>query len=175
MRAYAIKKGFFNKRNKVHHDATIYDEDFDRKVDFGMRETLSTKSGQVLESWLSSFMAQGIKGTLKILVYCSVDSVRVDRIVNRDNITVGEAKKHIFEREKKNTEKWGRVYKHQWQEWVVEKGRVDKTKPIWFWYPELYDVAIDTYGNSKEETLRIALTALGVKKPIDYQKLFASE
>ena len=175
MREYATNKGLFNKNNKVHHDATIYGESFDRQVDFGMRQALKTNSRQILESWLSSFMAQGIKGTLKILVYCSDDAVRVDRIVNRDNITVKKAKHHIFEREKKNVEKWKAVYQHQWQEWVVDTGTLDKSKPIWFWYPELYDLTIDTYKNSKEETLKIALASLGFQKPIDYNNIFASE
>ncbi len=175
MREYATNKGLFDKNNKVHHDASVYSEVFDRQVDFGMRETLKTKSGQILESWLSSFMAQGIKNALKILVYCSNDALRVDRIVNRDNITVQEAKKHIFEREKKNAQKWEKLYKRQWQDWVVAKGTLNKSKPVWFWYPKLYDLTIDTYYNSKEETLKIALDALGYKKPIDYEKIFASQ
>jgi len=58
---------------------------------------------------------------------------------------------------------------------VVEKGILNKSKPIWFWYPKLYDLTIDTYYNSKEETLKIALDALGYKKPIDYEKIFASQ
>ncbi|OGY17020.1 MAG: hypothetical protein A2785_01980 [Candidatus Chisholmbacteria bacterium RIFCSPHIGHO2_01_FULL_49_18] len=164
MREYAIKKGIIDGVRKLHHDATIYDEKLDRQVDFGMRQALKTKTGQIFESFLSGFMAQGIAGTLKILIYCSVDSVRVDRIVNRDNVSVREAKDHIFAREQKNANKWRKIYKREWQEWVVTEGIVDKTKPIWFWYPNLYDLTIDTYKNSKEETLKLALRALGAEK-----------
>jgi len=160
MREYAIKKGVFDGSNNLHHDATIYNEKLDRQVDFGMRQALKTKTNQIFESFLSGFMAQGIAGTLKILIYCSVDSVRVDRIVNRDNVSVGEAKDHIFTREQKNADKWRKIYQREWQEWVVTKGIVDKAKPIWFWYPNLYDLTIDTYKNSKEETLKLALQAL---------------
>ena len=164
MREYGIKKGIIDGVRKLHHDATIYDEKLDRQVDFGMRQALKTKTGQIFESFLSGFMAQGIAGTLKILIYCSVDSVRVDRIVNRDNVSVREAKDHIFAREQKNANKWRKIYKREWQEWVVTEGIVDKTKPIWFWYPNLYDLTIDTYKNSKEETLKLALRALGAEK-----------
>jgi cytidylate kinase len=175
MRQYAIKKGLFDKNNKTHHDATVYADAFDRHVDSRMRKTLKTKSGKILESWISSFMAQGIEGVLKILVFCSDDAIRVDRIVNRDNLTINQAKKHLFEREEKNLEKWRRMYKRQWQEWIVNKGLVSKKKPIWFWYPELFDLTIDTYKNSKEETLKKALYKLGYKAPIaNYEKIFAS-
>lgn len=175
MREYAIKKGLFDPNNTAHHYATVYSEKFDRKIDFGMRKTLKNKSGNILDSWLSSFMAQGVDAVLKILVYCSDDALLVDRIVNRDNLTVEEAKKHIFERQEKNVEKWRKMYKSQWKEWVVDKGIVSESKPIWFWYPQLYDLTIDTYRNSKEETLKKALDELGFKnRSINYEKLFAS-
>ena len=164
MREYGIKKGIIDGTKTLHHDATVYGEKFDRQVDFGMRQTLKTKTKQIFESFLSGFMAQGIASTLKILIVCSVDSVRVDRIVNRDNVSVREAKDHIFAREQKNAEKWRQIYKHEWREWVVTKGIVDKAKPIWFWYPNLYDLTIDTYKNSKEETLKLALRALEAEK-----------
>lgn len=176
MRSYAIKKDLFDPKNKSHHPATVYSDDFDRQVDFGMRNDLKTKNNQILDSWLSGFMAQEVEETLKILIFCSKDSIRVDRITNRDNITIREAKQHIFERERKNVQKWRRMYHREWNNWVVEKGKIPKSKPIWFWYPELYDLTIDSYKNSKEETLNITLRALGMKsKKIDYHKVFSSQ
>jgi CMP/dCMP kinase len=169
MRAWAIGKGLFNKNNKTHHDATVYNEEFDRKVDYGMRKTLKQKKHKIFDSWLSGFMAQGVGGVLKILVFCSRDEVRVDRIVNRDNITVKEAKKHIFEREAKNLGKWRRMYELEWQEWVVKKGKIDKKEPVYFWNPKLYDFVIDTYKNSKENTLKIVLKTLGFNKKIEFK------
>jgi len=165
MRAYAIKKGLFDKNNHFHHDATVYSDDFDKKVDFGMRQTLKKKKGKILDSWLSGFMAQNIKGVLKVLVYCSDDAIRVDRLVNRDNLTIDEAKKHIFAREEKNLKKWQRMYQEQWQKWVVRKGKVGAKKPIYFWYPAIYDLTIDTFKFSKEETLKKVLDKLGFKLP----------
>ena len=160
MREYAIEKGYFDPKKTVHHDATVYPDDFDRQVDYGMREKLVHDEHHVYESWLSGFLAQGTPGVLKILVYCSDDAVRVDRIANRDNISIDAAKTHIFSREEKNLEKWAKMYHKEWQEWVVEKGVVSSSEPIYFWRSELYDLAIDTFGHGKEETLEIALARI---------------
>ncbi len=170
MRAYAIKQGLFDNNSKVHHLATIYSDDFDKQVDYGMRKTLKTKRENILDSWLSGFVAQSVRGTLKILTTCDNNAVRVDRIVNRDNLTIGEAKKHIFEREEKNTTKWRRMYKQEWQKWVIEKKVLSPSKPVWYWYPELYDLTIDTYKYSKEQTLKLALNALGFKGKVSTTK-----
>ena len=86
MRAYAIEKGLFNPAQTTHHSAAVYNDDFDRQVDYGIREKVSTQSKWIIESWLSGFMAQNVPGTLKVLMICSDDAVRVDRIVNRDGV-----------------------------------------------------------------------------------------
>ena len=95
-----------------------------------------------------------------MLIICSDDAVRIDRIVNRDDVSVEEAKKHIMDRKQKNLEKWTRVYNKEWNEWVVAKGLVKATDPIDFWLPSLYDVVIDTYSSSREQTLEKVLKVL---------------
>lgn len=160
MRQYAIEKGYFDPKQTVHHVATAYPDDFDRQVDYQMRDNLFHKQGFVYESWLSGFLAQGAPDVLKILVYCSDDAVRVDRIANRDDISIAEAKEHIFTREDKNLAKWIKMYTPEWKEWVVEGGVVGKDEPIYFWRRELYDLAIDTFRLGKEETLEVALGAV---------------
>ncbi len=161
MRQYAIKKGLFDPKNGFHHDATVYDDDFDRQVDFGMRKSLKNEKHRILDSWLSGFMAQNIPGVLKILVYCSDDAVKVDRVANRDGLSIKKAKNHIFERQEKNINKWRRLYANEWKKWVVDKGKVSAEKPIYFWYPELYDLEIDTFSHGQKETLDIVLEKLG--------------
>lgn len=160
MRQYAIEKGYFDPKESVHHAATVYPDDFDRQCDYGVREKMQKSAGCVYESWLSGFLAQQVKGTYKILVYCSDDAVRVDRIANRDEISIAEAKEHIFAREQKNLEKWIKMYHQEWEDWVVKPGTVEKTEQIYFWKPELYDLAIDTYKLGKEETLELAIKAV---------------
>jgi predicted cytidylate kinase len=160
MRQYAIDNGYFDPKQSVHHAATAYPDDFDRKVDYQMRDNLFNKTGYVYESWLSGFLAQKAPDVLKILVYCSDDAVRVDRIANRDDITIAEAKEHIFTREEKNLNKWIKMYSNEWKEWVVDAGTLSGKDPIYFWKPELYDLTIDTFKLGKEETLEKALAAI---------------
>lgn len=161
MREYALKKGIFKPNQGEHHAATDYEDEFDRKIDYGVREQLEKYSARIYEAWLSGFLAQGIKGVLKVLVHCSDDAIRVDRIVNRDNVDIEEAKEHIFSREERNRQKWTRMYKDEWEKWVVKTGSVEVDDPIDFWDPRLYDVVIDTYSNSREETLQKVLDELG--------------
>ena len=160
MRSYAAEKGLYDVSKSLHHDATVYNEDFDRQVDLGMREKLRTEEKWILEAWLSGFFAQGVPNVLKVLVICSDDAVRVDRIVNRDMIDVEEAKTHIHERKQKNLEKWARIYKAEWDKWVVEAGTLKASDPIDFWHPDLYDLVIDTFSHNHQETLDLVLNAI---------------
>lgn len=160
MRQYAIENGYFDPKQSVHHSATAYPDDFDRKVDYKMRDDIFHKKGYLYESWLSGFLAQGAPDTFKILILCSDDAVRVDRIANRDDVTIEEAKTHIFTREDKNLDKWIKMYSKEWGEWVVKPGILDKGESIYFWRPELYDLVIDTFKLGKEETLELALAAI---------------
>ena len=163
MRAYAEEKGLFEKGSKHHHDSRHYEDDFDRQIDFGMREKLQSQEKWILESWLSGFLAQGVPGVLKVLMTCSDDAVRVDRIVNRDDVSVAEAKANVQERYDANLSKWSRLYKNEWEKWVVHEGKVDADEPIDFWRPDLYDIVIDTYSSNKEESLQIVLNAIEQK------------
>lgn len=163
MREYATEKGLFDAKSKAHHDAHVYDDDFDRSVDLGMREKVSTETHWILESWLSGFMAQGVEGTLKILMVCSNDDVRIDRIVNRDEISVDEAKQNMQARYDKNLAKWRRLYADEWKKWLVDTNRVSAEDPIDFWRPDLYDLVIDTYSQGKEQTLESVLHAITKK------------
>lgn len=98
---------------------------------------------QIFEGWLTGFMARGIPGVLKVLLVCD-EALRIDRLVNRDNMTVSQAKKHIKKREAENFKKWSEMY-----------------KATDFWEPRHYDLVIDTYSNSKEESLEKVLKELG--------------
>jgi len=161
MRAYAAEKGLFDaQKNASHHDASVYSEDFDRQVDFGMREKLESEEDWIIESWLSGFMAQGVPGTLKVLVTCSEDAVRIDRIVNRDKINVDQAKQHIHERKEKNVDKWTKMYSEQWKEYVVDAQRAKPNDPIDFWNPDLYDIVIDTFSMNQQQALETVLHAI---------------
>ncbi len=160
MRQYAVEKGLYDNTHKIHHDAEAYGDEFDRQVDLDIRRKLQSQNKWIIESWLSGFMAQGLKNILKILVYCSQDAVRVDRIVNRDMVSVEEAKTHINHRYQTNLAKWSRLYNQEWQKWVVATGNASSDEPIDFWKPELYDLVIDTYSNNQQQTLNKVLDVI---------------
>ncbi len=160
MRAYAVEQGLFDANSGHHHAATVYNDDFDRQVDMGMRQKLEEEENWILESWLSGFLGQKVPGTLKVLMQCSDDSVRVDRIINRDNVSVEEAKQNMLERYQSNLQKWQRMYSAEWDKWVVQPGTLSANEPIDFWRPELYDIVIDTYKLNQFESLETVLNAI---------------
>ncbi len=160
MRAYAKEKGLVPLKGALHHNASSYEDDFDRQVDFGMRTRLEAENKWILESWLSGFMAQGIPGVLKILMTCSDKAVRIDRIVNRDGVSAEAALQNMNERYQKNLTKWKRMYHDVWQKWVVETGKMKQTDAIDFWHPNLYDLVIDTYSLNKQQSVQAVLDAL---------------
>jgi predicted cytidylate kinase len=118
-------------------------EEFSQKIEMSVKKRLQTKKNLIHEGWLAGFVARGIPGVLKILLIAP-DELRIDRLANRDNITIGEAIKLIKMREENNFRKWSRMY---------------RAKD--FWDPQYYDLVIDTYSNSKEETLTKVLAKLG--------------
>lgn len=160
MRAYAKEKGLFEERGGLHHDASHYEDEFDRTVDMGIREKVTQESGWIIESWLSGFMAQGVAGTLKILMKCSDKAVKVDRIVNRDRVTADEAIQNMHDRYVANLTKWQRLYSAEWNEWLVKTGKVKQSDPIDFWREDLYDVVIDTYSVNQKEVLQTVIDAI---------------
>jgi len=156
---------FFRDYTKKHNlkleEANTRPEEISRKVDHGMRKRLKKEKGLILEAWLSGFVAQGVKDVLKVLLVCT-DDLRVDRFVNRENLSVQEAVHLITKREEGNSQKWVRMYTDEWDDWVVKNDMADEDDPIDFWDPRLYDLIIDTYSNSSEETLQKVLNKLGI-------------
>lgn len=160
MREYAKEKGLFQEKGGIHHDSSHYEDDFDRQIDYGMREKLEKEEKWILESWLSGFLGQGVPNVLKVLMVCSDEAVKIDRVVNRDGITVQEAKDNMHARYQQNLGKWSRMYANEWQTWVVDRGVMRKDEAIDFWDPRLYDLVIDTYSHNKEDTLQMVLDKL---------------
>ncbi len=145
-RQFAVKNGTHRAEDKTHHKATDYGDDIDHQIDAEMRKKLSDPTAHyAIESWIAGWNMRGLSHVLKILLECD-DSLRIDRLVNRDNLTVEEAKVHIIQRQEANFLKWKRMY-----------GVTD------FWDPKHYDLVINTYSNGPKQTLDLVLTALGVQ------------
>ncbi len=145
----------YDRKHKSHENqrgAANRPDDHEREMDKMTKKVLATEKNIIYEAWLAGFMAKGIPGVLKILLYCSDDAVRIDRVANRDNITIEKAKDWMKQREEENLVKWQELYgKHN------------------FWSPEsgFYDVTIDTYSSGPLETVGIVLDKLGYKNGKD--------
>lgn len=144
-RQYAIDHGLFDPKNAFHHNSAIYTDDVDKQIDIEMRKKLEKEDHYVVESWIAGYNMKDVPGVLKVLLICD-EALLVDRIVNRDNLTVEQAKQHIKERISKNLTKWKRMY-----------GVTD------FWDPKYYDLVIDTYSSGPMETVGKVLDKLGYR------------
>jgi predicted cytidylate kinase len=123
---------------------TAVSDSYHLEMDSLIKTKLKNEKNLIIESWLSGFDAQGIAGVYKIFVNCSDDAIRLDRIVNRDNMTLDQAKIHLKVREEENLKKWEKIY---------------HTRDIW--NTSLYDLWIDTSKNGPLETFNIVLETIG--------------
>ena len=127
---------------------------FDLEYEEMVKKNLKEKDHQIIQSHLAGYDAQGIEGIFKILVLCEDENgddkteIRVDRIVNRDKVSIDEAKQEIKQREEEHLKKFRRLYAANDPGWV-------------YWDKKYYDLAVNTYSHNQEETLRIALASLG--------------
>ncbi len=139
----------FDRQHGIHENmqgASARSDEHERSMEQMTKDKLLKESGLVYEAWLGGFVAREVPGVLKVLLYCSEDAVRIDRVVNRDRISVEDAKLWIRKRETENIDKWKKLY-----------GDHD------FWDPKYYDIAIDTFSSGPLETLGKVLDKLGYR------------
>ena len=139
----------YDRKHGIHENkqgALARPDKHEIEIETMTKNMLKTSKNLIYEAWLAGFVAQKIKGVLKILLICSNDAIRIDRVVNRENIGVEEAKDWIKQREEENIIKWQRLY-----------GNYD------FWHPKYYDLVIDTYSSGQMETVGKVLDKLGYK------------
>lgn len=146
---------------KIHKDLKITElevngrpDHFDLEYERKIKKILSQENHNIVQSHLAGFDAQGIKGVFKILVACEDQDgqdkaeIRIDRLVNRGNVSVDEAKEEVFVRELRNLSKWRRLYSGRDTNWV-------------YWDRKYYDLVINTYHHEKSESLQKALEGIG--------------
>lgn len=128
---------------------------FDLEYEERIKGMLKNESHHVIQSHLSGFDAQGIGGVFKILVICEDESgedkvdIRIDRLINRDGVSVEEAKKEVKERERQHLEKFRRLYADNDPTWV-------------YWDKKYYDLVINTFSLNKNEALQKVLITLNI-------------
>lgn len=143
----------FRQITNDHGFAQERDDKFDLEYEEKIKNILKNESHHIIQSHLAGFDAQEIEGVFKIFVVCEDEtgedkaSVRIDRLVNRDGISVEQAKHEIKERDSQNLEKWRRLYAENDQNWV-------------YWDKKYYDLIVNTYQVNQTEALDRVLKAL---------------
>lgn len=130
---------------------------FDLEYEEKIKKILTNEKHHIVQSHLAGFDAQGIDGVFKILVICRDEKgddkadIRIDRLMNRDAVSIEEAKYEILEREKQNLEKFRRLYAKNDENWV-------------YWDTKYYDLVVNTYSHNQEEALQMVLEVITPKK-----------
>lgn len=128
----------------------------DRIFDEELKKMLTEDNGLILETKLAGYNAQNIPGVFKILVVCEDSSgedhmdIRIDRLINREQKSIENAKKEVIEREKNDLEKWRRMYADNDQDWV-------------YYDPKYYDLVVNTYSHNALESLELVLEKIKFK------------
>lgn len=127
-------------------DTHLRPDEEDVIFDEQLKKILKEDEGIVLETKLAGFNSQGIDGVFKILVACSdnhgVDQtqIRIDRLVNREGISVEDAKAEVIEREKNDLDKWRKLYADN--------------DPNWVYFDEkYYDLVVNTFASNSEQAV----------------------
>ncbi len=139
----------YDKKHNINsnkYGALVRSDDHEKKIEALGEQILKKEKNIIYEAWLSGFLAKNYSDVFRILLICSKDDVRIDRLANRENISIKEAKEWIKKREKENDEKWKKLY-----------GNYN------FWDPKYFNLVIDTYTKGPMETLGIVLDELGFK------------
>lgn len=134
--------------------ASLVDKDFHHQIDERTKRLLTKEGHYVVEAWLAGFVARNLKDTLRVLLTCSSEALKVDRVVNRDKVTIEEAKKFIKQREVDNFKSWHKIY-----------GNYN------FWNPKYYHIVIDTYSSGPLETVGKVLDKLNY----NHNKIFSNQ
>lgn len=139
----------FDRKNNINENkqgALARSDEHEQSIEDMGKKILKTEKNIIYEAWLSGFLARDYKDVFRVLLICPHNDIRIDRLANRENISIREAKKWIIKREEENEEKWKKLY-----------GNFD------FWDPKYFSLVIDTYKKGPMETLGKVLDKLGFR------------
>ena len=134
-------------------DTGLRPDEEDLAFEAMQKEILEKRDHIVVESKLAGFVAKDLTDVFRILVIC-VDpagmdqtNIRIDRLVNREQMTIQDAKEEVLVREKSDVDKWRRLYAKDNPEWT-------------FWDEKYYNLVVNTYMHDPDESLQLVLEAL---------------
>lgn len=144
------------KMGATPKDTNLRPDGEDTRFDAELKKMLQEDKDIILETKLAGFNAQGIAGVFKILLLCDSregndqTNVRIDRLVNREHVSIEEAKQEVLEREENDVAKWRKLYAHGDATWT-------------YYDKKYYDLVINTFENNQEQTFDLALSALNIR------------
>lgn len=138
-------------------DTGLRPDEEDKVFDASLKDILQHKDHMVVETKLAGFIAKNMQDVFRILVIC-VDSdgvdqtnIRIDRLVNREQMTIAEAKEEVLVREHSDVEKWRRLYANNDKHWT-------------YWDKKYYNLVINTYSHDPDEALAYVLETIEDKQ-----------
>lgn len=149
-------------RKKMHlasKDTGLRPDEEDVLFDAQLKQIVQQDKDIILETKLAGFIARDTQDVFKVLVICENEEgydqpeIRIDRLVNREQISVTDAKTEVFEREHSDISKWRRLYANNDQEWT-------------YWDKKYYNLVVNTYSHNAEESLELVLQAIGLKEKL---------
>lgn len=138
-------------------DTGLRPDEEDLAFEAMQKEILEKREQMVVESKLAGFVAKDLPDVFRVLVTCvdpqGVDqtNIRIDRLVNREELSIAQAKEEVLVREQSDVEKWRRLYAPDEPEWT-------------FWDKKYYNLVINTYTHDPEESLVLVLEAVAKEK-----------
>jgi cytidylate kinase len=136
-------------------DSSKRPDNFDLEYEERVKKMLTEGTHQIIQSHLAGFDAQGIDNVFKVLVVVEDDQgndkpeIRIDRLVNRDNVSTDDAKHEVLERERQHLEKFRRLYAQDDENWV-------------YWDRKYYDLVVNTFSHNATESVKVVLDSLKV-------------
>lgn len=137
-------------------DTNLRPDEEDLLFEEKQKEILDNHKHLVLESKLAGFCAQDFSDVFKICVICEDENgedkadIRIDRLVNREEVPVDVAKTEVLEREENDLKKWRKLYANNDSKWV-------------YWDKKYYNLVVNTFTHNQEESLKIVLEKLGLE------------
>lgn len=137
-------------------DTNLRPDEEDVLFDKRLKEILQTEMHMVLETKLAGYLAQDVPNIFKVAVVCEENGedraeIRIDRLVNREQVSIDDAKEEVFQREHNDLTKWRKLYANHDDSWV-------------YWDPKYFDITINTFDHNQEESRELVLEALGFRK-----------
>lgn len=147
-------------RKRLHlapKDTDLRPDEEDLLFEERQKDILTNEKHIVLESKLAGFCARDMDDVFRVAVVCEdingedQPQIRIDRLVNREEISTEDAKAEVLERELNDLEKWRRLYADNDQNWT-------------YWDKKYYNLVVNTFSHNQEESLDLVVKAIGYTK-----------